>query len=286
MASSNRFDGKIALITGGTSGLGLATARRFASEGAHVYITGRRQDALEAAIDELGGNVTGVQGDVSRLTDLDRLFSTIKDRAGRLDILFANAGGGGFVPLEQVTEAHFDRYFGINVKGTLFTVQKALPLMTGGGAIVINGSMVSIKGIPGFGVYAATKAALRSFARTWAVDLKGRNIRVNVIAPGTVVTPGYKTELGLNDEQIEALAAQAVAATPLGRTGTPDEIAKAVAFLASDESSYINGIDSLSMGVQRKSDHVDVLRLFGGRSARGYTRQDVLLILGIGVVFN
>jgi NAD(P)-dependent dehydrogenase (short-subunit alcohol dehydrogenase family) len=243
MASSNRFDGKIALITGGTSGLGLATARRFASEGAHVYITGRRQDALEAAIDELGGNVTGVQGDVSRLTDLDRLFSTIKDRAGRLDILFANAGGGGFVPLEQVTEAHFDRYFGINVKGTLFTVQKALPLMTGGGAIVLNGSMVSIKGIPGFGVYAATKAALRSFARTWAVDLKGRNIRVNVIAPGTVVTPGYKTELGLNDEQIEALAAQAVAATPLGRTGTPDEIAKAVAFLASDERSYINGIE-------------------------------------------
>jgi NAD(P)-dependent dehydrogenase (short-subunit alcohol dehydrogenase family) len=243
MASSNQFEGKIALITGGTSGLGLATARRFASEGAHVFITGRRQEALEAAIDELGGKVIGVQGDVSKLTDLDRLFSAIKDRAGRLDILFANAGGGEFVPLERVTEAHFDKYFGINVKGTLFTVQKALPLMTGGGAIVINGSMASIKGIPGFGVYAATKAALRSFARTWAVDLRGRNIRVNVIAPGTVVTPGYKTELGLTDEQIEAFAAQAAAATPLGRTGTPDEVAKAVAFLASDESSYINGIE-------------------------------------------
>lgn len=243
MSSFKKFEGKIALITGGTSGLGLATARHFASEGAHVFITGRRQDALDAAIEELGTSVTGVQGDVSRLADLDRLFGTIKDRAGRLDILFANAGGGAFVPLEQVTEAHFDKYFGINVKGTLFTVQKALPLMTGDGAIIINGSMVSVKGVAGFGVYAATKAALRSFARTWAVDLKGRNIRVNVIAPGTVVTPAYKTELGLTDEQLETFAAEAAAAAPLGRTGTPDEIAKAVAFLASDESSYINGIE-------------------------------------------
>ncbi|MBV9998874.1 MAG: glucose 1-dehydrogenase [Verrucomicrobia bacterium] len=243
MASSNRFDGKVVLITGGTSGLGLATARHFLSEGAQVIITGRRPDALETAGKELGGNVIGVRGDVSKLDDLDRLFSVIRDRAGRLDVLFANAGGGGFVPLEQVTEAHFDKYFDINVKGTLFTVQKALPLMTGGGAIVINGSMVSIKGVPGFGVYAATKAALRSFARTWAAEFKGRNIRVNVIAPGTVVTPGYNTELGMNDEQIEAFASQAAAGAPLGRTGTPDEIAKAVAFLASDESSFITGIE-------------------------------------------
>jgi NAD(P)-dependent dehydrogenase (short-subunit alcohol dehydrogenase family) len=157
--------------------------------------------------------------------------------------LFANAGGGEFMPLGEITEAHYDKYFGINVKGTLFTVQKALPLMTAGGAIVINGSMVSIKGIPAFGVYAATKAALRSFARTWTQDLKGRNIRVNVVSPGTIVTPGYKSELGLTDEQIVGFKAQAAATTPLGRTGTPDEIAKAVVFLASDDASYINGIE-------------------------------------------
>jgi NAD(P)-dependent dehydrogenase (short-subunit alcohol dehydrogenase family) len=243
MFSSKKFESKIVLVTGGASGLGLAAASHFATHGAQVFITGRRQDALQAAADKLGGNVIGVQGDVSKLLDLDRLFSTIRDRAGRLDILFANAGGGEFVPLEQVTEEHFDKYFGINVKGTLFTVQKALPLMSAGGAIVINGSMVSIKGIPGFGVYAATKAAVRSFARTWAVDLKGRNIRVNVVAPGTVVTPGYKTELGLTDEQIKDFAASAAAVTPLGRTGTPEEIANAVAFLASDEARYINGIE-------------------------------------------
>ncbi|MBV9673124.1 MAG: glucose 1-dehydrogenase [Verrucomicrobia bacterium] len=243
MDSRTKFQGKVALVTGGASGLGLATARLFASEGAQVFITGRRQDALLAAAGELGRNAIGVQGDVAKLDDLDRLFSVIRERAGRLDIVFANAGGGEFVPLERVTEAHFDKYFGINVKGTLFTVQKALPLMPSGGAIVINGSMASIKGIPGFSVYAATKAALRSFARTWAVDLKGRNIRVNVIAPGTVVTPGYKTELGMTDEQIEAFAAQAAAATPLGRTGTPNEVARAVAFLASDDSSYVNGIE-------------------------------------------
>ena len=157
--------------------------------------------------------------------------------------MFANAGGGAFVPLDQVTEEHFDKYFSINVKGTLFTVQKAARLMTEGGTIVITGSVASIKGMPAFGVYAATKAALRSFARTWAIDLKGRNIRVNVVSPGTVVTPAYKSELGMNDEQIKEFEAQAAATTPLGRTGAPDEIAKAVLFLASDNSSYINGIE-------------------------------------------
>jgi NAD(P)-dependent dehydrogenase (short-subunit alcohol dehydrogenase family) len=241
--NSSKIAGKIALVTGGTSGIGLATAKRFVTEGAHVFITGRRQAELDAAVRELGPGATGVRGDVSKLSDLDHLFTTIKSQKGRLDILFANAGGGAFMPLEQITEEHFDKYFGINVKGTLFTVQKALPLMTGGGAIVINGSMVSVKGLPAFGVYAATKAALRSFARTWSVDLKGRNIRVNVVSPGTVVTPGYKNELGLTDEQIQGFSAQAASTAPLGRVGTPDEIAKAVLFLASDDSSFITGIE-------------------------------------------
>jgi NAD(P)-dependent dehydrogenase (short-subunit alcohol dehydrogenase family) len=239
----SKLTGKVALITGGSSGLGLATAKRFVAEGAYVFITGRRQPELDAAVKEIGSNVTAICGDISNLTDLDRLFTAIKEQKGRVDILFANAGGGAFAPLGQVTEAQFDKYFGINVKGTLFTVQKALPLIPPGGAIVINGSMVSIKGFPGFGVYAATKAALRSFARTWSVDLKGRNIRVNVVSPGTVVTPGYKSELGLTDEQIEGFAAQAAAVAPLGRTGTPDEIAKTVVFLASDDSSFVNGIE-------------------------------------------
>ena len=241
--NTNKLAGKIALITGGSSGLGLATAKRFVAEGAYVFITGRRQPELDAAVKEIGGNVSAIRGDVSNLADLDRVFVTIKTQKGRLDILFANAGGGTFMPLEQVTEAHFDKYFDINVKGTLFTVQKALPLIPAGGVIVITGSMVSIKGFPAFGVYSATKAALRSFARTWSVDLKSKNIRVNVISPGTVVTPGYKSELGLTDEQIEGFKAQAASTTPLGRTGTPDEIAKAVVFLASDDSSFVNGIE-------------------------------------------
>jgi NAD(P)-dependent dehydrogenase (short-subunit alcohol dehydrogenase family) len=243
MNSNQKLSGKIALVTGGSSGLGLATAKRFVVEGAHVFITGRRQSELDAAGKEIGSNVTAIRGDISNLGDLDKLFATIKEKKGGLDILFANAGGGPFEVLEKVTEKNFDKYFGINVKGTLFTVQKALPLMPPGSAIVLNASMVSIKGIPGFGVYAATKAALRSFARTWAVDLKGRNIRVNVVSPGTIVTPAYKSELGLTDEQIEAFAAQAAAATPLGRTGAPDEVAKAVVFLASDDASYVNGIE-------------------------------------------
>lgn len=240
---STKLAAKIALITGGSSGLGLATARRFIAEGARVVITGRRQAGLDEAVEELGASAFGVRGDVSNLADLDHLYAVIEEKFGRLDILFANAGGGAFVPLEAVTEEHFDKYFGINVKGTLFSVQKALPLMKNGGAIVLNGSMVSIKGMPAFGVYSATKAALRSFARTWAVDLKGRNIRVNVVSPGVVVTPGYKHELGMTDEQVEQFVAQASATTPLGRPGKPDEIAKAVVFLASDDSSYVTGAE-------------------------------------------
>ncbi len=238
-----RLEGKIALVTGGSSGLGLATAKRFASEGAKVFITGRRQNELDAAVGEIGQGAVAVQGDISKMADLDRLYEQIKNNAGRLDVLFANAGGGEFLPLGEITEAHVDKWLAINIKGTLFTVQKALPLMPAGASIILNGSMVSIKGLPAFGVYAATKAALRSFARTWAVDLRERQIRVNVVAPGTVVTPAYKNQLGLNDEQIRAMEAQAAATAPLGRAGTPDEIAKVVLFLASDDSSYVNGIE-------------------------------------------
>lgn len=240
---SQKFADKVVLITGGSSGLGLATAHRFADEGAKVFITGRRKEELDQAVEQIGRGSIGVQGDISSMTDLDRLYEVIKDQAGRLDVLFANAGGGEFAALGQITEAHFDKWFRINVKGTLFTVQKALPLMPDGASIVLNGSMVSQKAVPAFGVYAATKAALRSFARTWSVDLRDRKIRVNVVAPGTVVTPGYKNELGMTDEQIKQFVAQAAAATPLGRAGTPDEIAKAVLFLASDDSSYVTGIE-------------------------------------------
>jgi len=236
-----KLDGKIAVITGGNSGLGLATAERFVAEGAYVFITGRRQPELDAAVRTIGGNVAGVQGDVSRLDDIDRLFATVRQKKGRLDVLFANAGVGEFAPLGQITEAHFDKIFDVNVKGTVFTVQKALPLMPDGASIVINGSMASIKGMPAFGVYAATKAALRSFARTWSVDLKERRIRVNVVAPGTVVTPPYK--VFMTDEQLAAFTAQAAAAAPLGRVGTPDEIARAVVFLASEDASFVDGTE-------------------------------------------
>ena len=240
---SQKLAGKIALITGGSSGLGLSTAERFIAEGAHVFITGRRQAELDEAAKALGEGATAVRGDVANLADLDALFAAIKERKGRLDILFANAGVGEFAPLGQVTEEHFDKTFGVNVRGTLFTVQKALPLMPDGAAVVVNASMVSVKGFPAFGVYAATKAALRSFVRTWANELRDRKIRVNAVSPGTVVTPGYSTGLGMNDGQIREFEAQAAAATPLGRAGTPDEIAKAVLFLASDDSSYVNGVE-------------------------------------------
>jgi NAD(P)-dependent dehydrogenase (short-subunit alcohol dehydrogenase family) len=240
---SQKLEGKVALVTGGSSGLGLATAHRFAAEGAKVFITGRRKDELDKAVEGIGHGAVGVQGDISKLADLDRLYDVIKEEAGVLDVLFANAGGGEFAPLGQITEAHVDKWLAINVKGTLFTVQKALPLMPDGASIVLNGSMVSLKGFPAFSVYAATKAALRSFARTWSVDLRERRIRVNVVAPGTVVTPAYKSELEMTDDQVKQFEAQAAAATPLGRAGTPDEIAKAVLFLASDDSSYVTGIE-------------------------------------------
>lgn len=240
---TTRHAGKIALVTGGSSGIGLATAKRLAREGATVVITGRRQAELDQALPHIGHDATAIRGDIALSADLERIFDTIADTHGRLDLLFANAGGGEFAPLGAITEAQVDKYFGINVKGTLFTVQKALPLMPAGSAIVVTGSIAANQGAPAFGVYAASKAALRSFVRTWASDLKGRYIRVNLIAPGVVVTPGYKTELGMSDQDIEQYLVQVAEKTPLGRAAGADEMAKAMSFLASDDASYITGAE-------------------------------------------
>ncbi len=237
-----KLDGKVALITGGTSGIGLATAKRFVAEGAYVFITSRRQAELDAAVNAIEKNVTGVQSDVSNLADLDRLFATIKQEQGHLDVVFANAGVGEIAPLGAITEEHFDKIFNINVKGLLFTVQKALPLMPKGASIILNASINSMKGVPAFSVYGATKAAVRSFARNWILDLKERKIRVNAISPGVVPTPGYD-HLGLSEQQLQAFVDSQANTIPLGRVGTPDEIAKAVVFLASGDSSFVNGIE-------------------------------------------
>ncbi|MBV9508008.1 MAG: SDR family oxidoreductase [Acidobacteriia bacterium] len=240
---SQKLAGKIALITGGSSGIGLATARQFVEQGAHVFITGRRQSELDRAAVDIGNGVTTVQGDAANLADLDTLFGIIKTQRGVLDIVFANAGTGEFAPLGQITEQHFDKQFDVNVKGLLFTVQKALPLLRDGSSIVLNASMVSVKGNPAFSVYSATKAAVRSFARTWSVDLRGRNIRVNVVSPGVVPTPGYNTSLGMSNAEVDEFVRNSLGSIPLGRAGTADEIAKAVLFLASDDSSYVNGVE-------------------------------------------
>jgi NAD(P)-dependent dehydrogenase (short-subunit alcohol dehydrogenase family) len=240
---SQKLAGKVAVVTGGSSGIGLATAQRFVNEGAYVFITGRRQTELDAAVSQIGHDITAVQGDVSKLADLDKLYATVKKEKGTLDIVFAIAGTGTFGPIGKITEEDFDKQFDVNVKGLLFTVQKALPLLQDGGSIVLNASIVSITGSPALSVYSATKAAVRSFARTWAVDLKERKIRVNAISPGVVPTPGYNTALGMNQAAVDQFVSASVVNIPLGRPGTTDEIAKAVSFLASDESSYVNGIE-------------------------------------------
>ena len=238
----SKLEGKVAVITGGSSGIGLATAQQFASEGAHVFITGRRQSELDAAVKQIGNNATGIQGDVSNLNDLDRLFDAVKKQEGRIDILFANAGGGEFAPLGSITEEHYDKTFSINVKGLLFSVQKALPLFQDGGSIILNASVAGSKGIEAFSVYSATKAAVRSFARTWTTDLKPRKIRVNTISPGPIDTP-ILNNLGLNQEELGQLKTNLSSGVPLGRMGLPEEVAKAALFLASDDSSFVTGIE-------------------------------------------
>jgi NAD(P)-dependent dehydrogenase (short-subunit alcohol dehydrogenase family) len=232
-----KLEGKIAVITAGTSGMALATAKLFVEEGAYVFITGRRQEQLDKAVKEIGKNVTGVQGDASSLADLDRLYATVKAEKGRVDVLFASAGYGEFnVPLGQITESNVDKTLGTNVRGTLFTVQKALPLLVDGASVILNGSIASVKGLPGFSVYNASKAAVRSFARTWTMDLKPRKIRVNVLSPGTIDTAvfvGVPKEV--KDKFVELI--------PMGRIGEPREIATTALFLASDDSSFITGIE-------------------------------------------
>ncbi|GAA1294590.1 oxidoreductase [Planotetraspora silvatica] len=235
-----QLEGKTAVVTGGTTGIGLAAARRLAQEGALVFVLGRRKPELDDAVRKIGPNAVGVQGDVSDLTDLDRLYSAVEQRGQGVDVLFANAGNGAFAPLEQVTEGHFDQTFDTNVKGTLFTVQKALPLLNDGASIILTSSSAADSGTEAFGVYAASKAAVRSFARTWANELRGRGIRVNAITPGPVDTPGF-SGLAPDEEQAEQLKGYMAGQVPMGRMGRPEEVADAVLFLASGQSTFVTG---------------------------------------------
>jgi NAD(P)-dependent dehydrogenase (short-subunit alcohol dehydrogenase family) len=236
------LEGKTAIVTGGTTGIGLATAQRLAAEGAHVFVTGRRKAELDAAVEKIGADAIGVQGDVSDLADLDRLYAAVRQQGRRVDVLFANAGGGSFSSLEQVTEEHFDQTFDVNVRGLVFTVQKALPLLNDGASVILTSSTAATSGAEAFGVYAASKAAVRSFARTWANELKGRAIRVNAVSPGSIDTPGI-TGLAPDEAQAEQLKDFLAGQIPMGRMGRPEEVADAIVFLASDRSSFITGAD-------------------------------------------
>jgi len=234
---TSKLSGKVALVTGGSAGIGLGIAKRFAEEGARVFITGRRQSELDKAVTAIGGGATAVQGDISNLDDLDRIYATIKDKAGHIDVLAVNAGYYEFGSLGEITEEHFAKIFNTNVRGLVFTVQKALPLLTERASVILTGSIASIKGFPSLSVYNASKAAVRSFARSWIADLKGRGIRINVMSPGTVETPGLSNLMAAEQK------AEVVALVPLGRIGTPDDLGKAAVFLASDDSAYITGIE-------------------------------------------
>lgn len=238
----NRYSNKVVVVTGGTSGIGLATAKAFAAEGAHVYITGRRQEALDNAVQAISGNVVGVRGDMGQLADIDRLYDVIQQKHAQIDVLVANAGGGELAPLGEITEQHYEQTFNTNVKGVLFTVQKALPLLKDGASIVMTASTTSVKGTAAFSVYSATKAAVRNFARSWILDLKARHIRVNAVSPGLTDTAGLNELFG-GGEQAEGTKSWLSEQVPSGRIGQPSEVASAVLFLASDDASYINGVE-------------------------------------------
>lgn len=239
---TSRFQNKVVVVTGGTSGIGLAAAKAFSEEGASVFVTGRRQDALDAAVKAIGGRATGVRGDMANLADIDRLYDAVQQKHAQIDVVFANAGGGEFAPLGAITEAHYQGTFDTNVKGVLFTVQKALPLLRDGAAVILTSSTASIMGTPAFSVYSATKAAIRNLARSWILDLKDRRIRVNAVSPGLIETAGLDELFG-GGAQAQTTKDYLVSQGPAGRIGRPEDIAKAVLFLASDDASYINGIE-------------------------------------------
>ncbi len=246
---ANKFQDKVVVVTGGTSGIGLATAKAFAAEGASVFVTGRRQDALDAAVKAIGGRVTGVRGDMAQLADIDRLYDAVQQQHAQIDVVFANAGGGEMAPLGAISEEHYEKTFATNVKGVLFTVQKALPLLKDGASVILTSSTTSISGTPAFSVYSATKAAIRNFARNWILDLKDRRIRVNAVSPGVTDTAGLNELFG-GGEQAEGTKDYLASLIPAGRVGQPEEIAKAVLFLASDDASFVNGVELFVDGGQ------------------------------------
>ncbi|WP_342250897.1 SDR family NAD(P)-dependent oxidoreductase [Sphingomonas sp. OTU376] len=246
---ANKFQDKVVVVTGGTSGIGLATAKAFVAEGASVFITGRRQDALDAAVKAIGGRVTGVRGDMAQLADIDRLYDAVQQQHAQIDVVFANAGGGEMAPLGAISEEHYEKTFSTNVKGVLFTVQKALPLLKDGASVILTSSTTSISGTPAFSVYSATKAAIRNFARNWILDLKDRHIRVNAVSPGVTDTAGLNELFG-GGEQAEGTKDYLASLIPAGRVGQPEEIARAVLFLASDDASFVNGVELFVDGGQ------------------------------------